>query len=94
MGPYMTSAQRAGARKSTSSSCSTPASQVDTTAVRAWAVSNGIELPSRGRVPADVIEKYGLRATIAILVTGGRSQQGPLSALATVRHLLAAYWPH
>ena len=43
---------------SKSSRSSSPGSQVDTKAVRAWAASNGIELSSRGRVPADVIEKY------------------------------------
>jgi hypothetical protein len=33
-------------------------SQVDTKAVRAWAKSNNIELSSRGRIPANVIELY------------------------------------
>lgn len=31
---------------------------VDNQAVRKWAASNGIELSSRGRIPADVIEKF------------------------------------
>ena len=31
---------------------------VDTKAVRAWARSNGVELSSRGRIPADVVERY------------------------------------
>ena len=31
---------------------------VDTRAVRAWARSNGVELSSRGRIPADVVERY------------------------------------
>jgi hypothetical protein len=34
------------------------ATGVDNQAVRAWAASNGIELSSRGRIPAEVIEKY------------------------------------
>jgi hypothetical protein len=58
IGPYLEKAQRVGGRKSRPSSSSTSASQVDTKAVRAWAASNGIELSNRGRVPADVIEKY------------------------------------
>ena len=41
-----------GGRKTTS------VSQVDTKAVRAWAKSNNIELSSRGRIPADVVDKY------------------------------------
>ena len=43
---------------SSSKSSSSGAGQIDTKAVREWAESNGIELSSRGRVPADVIEKY------------------------------------
>jgi hypothetical protein len=58
IGPYLEKAQRVGARKGRSSGSSTSAGQVDTKAVRAWAASNGIELSNRGRVPAEVIEKY------------------------------------
>ena len=32
--------------------------EVDNKAVRAWAASNGIELSTRGRIPASVIEQY------------------------------------
>jgi hypothetical protein len=31
---------------------------VDTVAVREWARDNGIDIKDRGRVPADVVEKY------------------------------------
>ena len=61
IGPYLKKAQRVGGRKSRPPSASrstSSASRVDTKAVRAWAVANGIELSNRGRVPADVIEKY------------------------------------
>jgi integrase len=37
---------------------STSASAVDTKAVRAWAKSAGIDVSGRGRIPADVIDKY------------------------------------
>ena len=60
IGPYLEKAQRVGGRKSRSSRPSTSGGQVDTKAVRAWAASNGIQLSNRGRVPADVIEKYKL----------------------------------
>jgi hypothetical protein len=33
-------------------------SSVDTTAVRAWARDNGVDIKERGRVPADVVAKY------------------------------------
>jgi len=37
----------------------TPSSSpVDIKAVRAWAASNGVEVSSRGRVPASVVEQY------------------------------------
>jgi hypothetical protein len=32
--------------------------QVDTKAVRKWAEANGIEVSSRGRIPAEVVERY------------------------------------
>jgi len=53
--PYLEKAQRVGGRKGRPSSSQ---SEVDTKAVRAWAASNGIEVSNRGRLPADVIEKY------------------------------------
>jgi hypothetical protein len=31
---------------------------VDSASVRKWAQSNGIELSQRGRIPADVVERY------------------------------------
>src|SRR6266487_6859632 len=34
------------------------ASAIDTTAVRAWAKDQGIEIKERGRVPARVVEQY------------------------------------
>ena len=58
IGPYLEKAQRVGGRRSRPSSSSSSGGQVDTKAVRAWAASNGIGLSNRGRVPADVIEKY------------------------------------
>ncbi|MBT2523850.1 Lsr2 family protein [Arthrobacter sp. ISL-28] len=30
----------------------------DAKAIRAWAVSNGLQVNERGRIPADVVEKY------------------------------------
>jgi hypothetical protein len=39
-------------RKSTSSS------QTDTKAIRKWAEAAGIEISTRGRIPAEVVERY------------------------------------
>jgi len=48
--------RRAGGRRSPSNSASGRTS--DSSAVRAWAVEGGIEMSSRGRIPADVQAKY------------------------------------
>lgn len=56
--PYVDAGQRVGGRKSRSSDSPNRGGQVDTRAVRRWAEANGIQLSSRGRVPADVVEKY------------------------------------
>jgi hypothetical protein len=55
--PYVNAGQRVGGRK-TRSIAANGNGHIDTKAVRKWAESNGIQLSSRGRVPADVIEKY------------------------------------
>jgi hypothetical protein len=58
--PYVDAGQRIGGRRTSNSSRgpSGGAGQIGTKAVRKWASSNGIEVSSRGRVPAEVIEKY------------------------------------
>ncbi len=59
--PYVDAGQRGGGRRTSTSSSKAPASgagQDDTKAVRKWAAANGIELSSRGRVPAEVTEEY------------------------------------
>ena len=52
---YISKARKVSGKRSTSRKAS---SGVDLKAVRAWAASNGIELSSRGRVPASVLEQY------------------------------------
>ncbi len=56
---YVAKARRTGGR-ARSGGQRTPAavSQVDNKAVRAWAKSNNIELSSRGRIPANVLEQF------------------------------------
>ena len=58
--PYVTHARKIGGRRTatTPSRGSKPSRDYDPKAVRAWAQSNNVELPARGRIPADVIEKY------------------------------------
>jgi hypothetical protein len=50
-----TKARKVSGKRSTSRK---PSSAVDLKAVRAWAASNGIQLSSRGRLPASVLEQY------------------------------------
>lgn len=52
---YVACARRVGGRRGTRASV--PAG-VDNRAVRAWAASNGVELSTRGRIPASVVEQY------------------------------------
>jgi Lsr2 len=47
--------RKVSGKRTTSRKASTA---VDPKAVRAWAASNGIELSSRGRVPASVLQQY------------------------------------
>ncbi len=52
---YISKARKVSGKRSPSRVTS---SAVDLKAVRAWAASNGIELSSRGRVSASVIQQY------------------------------------
>ncbi len=54
--PWASSARRVGGRKTRVAAVVD--ATVDTKEVRAWAVSNGIEVSSRGRISADVLEQY------------------------------------
>jgi hypothetical protein len=58
--PYVTHARKIGGRRAaaTPSRGGKASRDYDPKAVRAWAQSNNVELPARGRIPADVIEKY------------------------------------
>lgn len=57
--PYVVAAQRTGGRrKASGGSSGVQRLKPDTKAVRAWAASQGIEVSSRGRIPAEVVEKY------------------------------------
>jgi hypothetical protein len=47
-----------GARQPAGRSVGRRPSSIDTTAIRAWARENGIDIKERGRVPADVMAKY------------------------------------
>jgi hypothetical protein len=53
---WVSHARKVGGRRSTKAG--KPFSEVDTKAVRAWAAANGIEVSERGRISADVLDKY------------------------------------
>lgn len=55
--PWTSAARRVRGRRSSSSARSVETG-VDTTAVRAWAASNGIEVSARGRLPKNVVEQF------------------------------------
>lgn len=55
--PYVDNAQKTsgrGVRRSRASS----GSDVDPKAVRSWAAANNVEVSDRGRIPADIVEKF------------------------------------
>jgi len=52
---YISKARKVSGKRSTNRKAS---SAVDLKAVHAWAASNGIELSSRGRLPASVLQQY------------------------------------
>lgn len=54
---YINVGRRTGGRL-TRGNAKPVATGVDNTAVRAWAASNGIDVSARGRIPAEIIEKY------------------------------------
>jgi hypothetical protein len=56
MDPWIVSARRTGGRRGRP--MTVVSSGVDTAAVRAWAASNGIDVSTRGRISADVVEQY------------------------------------
>lgn len=57
--PYVTHARKVGGRRTASAPSRGKASRdYDPKAVRAWARSNDVELPARGRIPAEVIQRF------------------------------------
>jgi hypothetical protein len=55
LGEFIAHGRKVGGRRTRKS---TSSGQVDTKAVRKWAKANGIEVSSRGRIPAEVVERY------------------------------------
>jgi hypothetical protein len=54
--PFVDASRRVGGTKRTRSA--TGSSNGDAKAIREWAIENGIELSSRGRIPAGIVEQY------------------------------------
>lgn len=62
LAPYVASARKAGGAKRTSRGrggrSSSSRSSTDTAAVREWARAQGLKVSDRGRIPAEILEKY------------------------------------
>jgi hypothetical protein len=56
IGPWIASARRTGGRRGRPTTV--VSTGVDTAEVRAWATANGIEVSTRGRLSAEVLELY------------------------------------
>jgi hypothetical protein len=57
LSPWAEAARRTGGRRGAGRPVRVH-TEVDNKAVRVWAASNGVELSSRGRIPAHVIDQY------------------------------------
>jgi hypothetical protein len=61
LGKYVEHARKTGGtarRSARGGTRKAGAVDIDTTAVRAWAKANGVDIKDRGRVPADIVSKY------------------------------------
>ncbi len=58
LGKYIDHARKVGGTTRRRGGVRRSATTIDTTAVRAWAREQGIDIKDRGRVPADVVAKY------------------------------------
>ena len=58
LAPWLAHARKTGGRRKRGSATSKPAGSSSSSDIRAWAVANGHEVSSRGRVSADVREAY------------------------------------
>jgi len=57
LAPYVKAARKEGRRPAAGGSAQ-KASRQDGPAIRAWAISNGIRVNDRGRIPVEVVAKY------------------------------------
>jgi hypothetical protein len=55
---YVAHARRAGGTAKSAARSRRGSAALDTAAVREWAKGQGIEVKDRGRVPADIVERY------------------------------------
>ena len=60
LAPYVSAARRAGRRRPAAGADArrAPATGLNTTEVREWAKSQGIDVKDRGRVPAELVVKF------------------------------------
>ena len=58
LGQYLVHARRVGGTARGSARGRRDGAAVDTAKIREWAKGQGIEVKDRGRVPADVVERY------------------------------------
>ena len=57
--PYISAGRRTGgSRGGRGSGTGASSRDYDPKAVRKWAESNGVDVPARGRIPADILERY------------------------------------
>lgn len=55
---YIAAGRRVGSRASRAAASASPYRGYDPKAVRKWAESNKVDIPARGRIPGDILERY------------------------------------
>lgn len=58
LAPYVEAGRRVGGASPRANAVPRSFSGYDPKAVRAWAASNGIEVPARGRIPNSILEQF------------------------------------
>ena len=56
--PYLGAARKASQRRPRSSSARQPSAHIDRAAVRAWAREHGLQISERGRISAEIMQRY------------------------------------
>lgn len=58
---YVRASRRVSGRRKTGGSAARSGGNAETAAIREWAESQGLKVATRGRIPAEIVERYNSR---------------------------------